>query len=96
MHTCLGEGALFLWTVFTIVIPLVSELTAGLAAVGLVFVVLCVTVGSVFVCCDGRDCWLGVCCVVCDCWIGACCCLRGCGLTLCTTHGLLRLCDKAD
>ena len=48
------------------------------------------------VCCDVRDCWLGVCCGVCDCWIGACCCLRGCGLTWCTTHGLLRLCDKAD
>ena len=48
------------------------------------------------VCCDGCDCWLGVCCVVCDCWIGACCCLHGCGLTWCTTHGLLRLCDKAD
>ena len=48
------------------------------------------------VCCGVRDCWLGVCCGVCDCWIGVCCCLRGCGLTWCTTHGLLRLCDKAD
>ena len=44
-----GGGALSLWTVFTIVIPSVSELTAGLAAVGLVFVVLCVSVGLVFV-----------------------------------------------
>ena len=44
----LSRGALSLWTVFTISIPSVSELTVGLAAVGLVFVVLCVTVGLVF------------------------------------------------
>ena len=40
---------LVLWTVFTIVIPSVSELTVGVAPVGLVFVVMCVTVGLVFV-----------------------------------------------
>ena len=45
----LSRGALSLWTVFTIVIPSVSELTVGLVPVGLVVVVLCVTVGLVAV-----------------------------------------------
>ena len=102
MHTCFG--GLFLYgQFFTIVIPSVSELTVGLAAVGLVFVVLCVTVGLVFVvmcvtvglvfCCVVCDCWLGVCCDGRDCWLGVCSVVCDCCLGVCyVVCGLLDWC----